>query len=60
MFGFYKVFNLEFSLYMDIDEYLFLKDLKNENLNIEKKNIYIYKVSWCWILCKVIIFYNCY
>lgn len=29
---------------MDIDEYLFLKDLKNENLNIEKK-IYIYKVS---------------
>lgn len=59
MFGFYKVFNLEFSLYMDIDEYLFLEDLKNENLNI-KKNIYIYKVSWCWILCKVIIFYNCY
>lgn len=59
MFGFYKVFNLEFSLYMDIDEYLFVKDLKNENLNIEKK-IYIYKVSWCWILCKVIIFYNCY
>lgn len=59
MFGFYKVFNLKFSLYMDIDEYLFLKDLKNENLNIEK-NIYIYKVSWCWILCKVIIFYNCY
>lgn len=59
MFGFYKVFNLEFSLYMDIDEYLFLKDLKNENLNIEKK-IYIYKVSWCCILCKVIIFYNCY
>lgn len=59
MFGFYKVFNLEFSLYMDIDEYLFLKDLKNENLNIEKK-IYIYKVSWCRILCKVIIFYNCY
>lgn len=59
MFGFYKVFNLEFSLYMDIDEYLILKDLKNENLNIEK-NIYIYKVSWCWILCKVIIFYNCY
>lgn len=54
-----EVFNLEFSLYMDIDEYLFLKDLKNENLNIEK-NIYIYKVSWCWILCKVIIFYNCY
>lgn len=41
MFGFYKVFNLEFSLYMVIDEYLFLKDLKNENLNIEKKNIYI-------------------
>lgn len=44
LFGLHKAFNLESSLHMDIDEHLSLKDLKNENLNTEKK-IYMYKVS---------------
>lgn len=40
-FGLHKAFNLESSLHMDIDEHLSLEDLKNENLNTEKKK-YIY------------------